>query len=243
LSYTDLNLIHSEYLGLQVYDQVLAQQLELSNSVRGTKQVHVLAMEFHPVITLGVRGRAEDDLVLAAESKIPVVKTDRGGQATMHMPGQLVVYPMIDLKAYGIGVRDFVCVMSKATSSTLKNYGIKAFSSDEAPGLYTVHGKIAFIGIRLDRGVVRHGLSLNVMNDVAQFTAIRSCGVTSAAIDRVGNYETLLPMDLKSVFEKWMIEFGRELDLVQRANNEVCSLQSAKEPVTIKANSKRADIA
>lgn len=233
---TNTENIVAEYLGLRDYAAVLAEQLKLADSVRGTKQIRVLAMEFRPVITLGVRGSQEEDLDQSVDSSIPVVKTDRGGQATMHMPGQLVVYPMIDLKSYGIGVRDFVCVLSKATSATLKHYGIEGFSSDEAPGLYTVRGKIAFIGIRLDRGVVRHGLSLNVSNEIAQFAAIRSCGVTSAAVDKVTNYETKLPTDLPSVFQKWMVEFQRELDLVQRANNEICSLQSPKDPLKIVSN-------
>lgn len=233
---TNLENLSAEFLGLQDYSDVLAKQLELVDTVRGNKHIRVLGLEFKPVITLGVRGSREDDLDESADQSIPVVKTDRGGQATMHMPGQLVVYPMIDLKAYGIGVRDFVCVLSKATAATLNSYGIDAFSSDESPGLYTVRGKIAFIGIRLDRGVVRHGLSLNVSNDITQFGAIRSCGVTSAAVDKVSNYKTALPTDLSSVFQKWIIEFHRELDLVQRANNEICSLQSPKDPLKIVSN-------
>jgi len=235
LSSTNQENLSSEFMGLQAYPDVVAKQLELVGTVSRTKNIHVLGLEFKPVITLGVRGRADEDLA-HVDSSIPVVQTDRGGQATMHTPGQLVVYPMIDLKIYGIGVRDFVCVLSKATSATLKHYGIESFSSDEAPGLYTMRGKIAFIGIRLDRGVVRHGLSLNVSNDLAQFSAIRSCGVSSAAIDRVNNYETTLSVDLNSVFQKWMIEFQRELDLVQGANTEVCSLQSPKDPLTIVTN-------
>ncbi len=236
LNSTNFENLSAEFLGLQDYSDVLAKQLELVDTVRGTKTIRVLGLEFKPVITLGVRGRREDDLAESVDVSIPVVKTDRGGQATMHMPGQLVVYPMMDLKTYGIGVRDFVCVLSKATAATLNHYGIEAFSSDEAPGLYTVRGKIAFIGIRLDRGVVRHGLSLNVSNDIGQFGAIRSCGVTSAAVDKMADYKTSLPMDLNSVFQNWMIEFQRELDLVQRANTEICSLQSPKDPLTIVSN-------
>ncbi|MBL7555314.1 MAG: lipoyl(octanoyl) transferase LipB [Bdellovibrionaceae bacterium] len=235
LNFTNSEALSAEFMGLKEYEAVVAKQLELVGAIRGTRKIHVLGLEFKPVITLGVRGRAEEDLA-GVDNSIPVIQTDRGGQATMHTPGQLVVYPMMDLKTYGIGVRDFVCVISKATSATLKHYGIESFSSDEAPGLYTVRGKIAFIGIRLDRGVVRHGLSLNVSNDLAHFSAIRSCGVSSAAIDRVKNYETTLSLDLNSVFQKWMIEFQRELDLVQRANPEICSLQSAKDPLKIIAN-------
>lgn len=237
---TELNSINSgqlkaEFIGLQDYEAVLAQQLNLVEFIRGTQSIHVLGLEFRPVITLGVRGRKDKDLA-RHDNHIPVVPTDRGGQATLHTPGQLVIYPMIDLKAYGLGVRDFVCMISKGTADLLRHYGIESFSADEAPGLYTATGKIAFMGIRLDRGVVRHGLSLNVSNDLSHFSAIRSCGVASAAIDRVKNYETKLSLDLNSVFQKWVIEFKHQLDLVQRAKPEICSLQSIKDPLKIVSN-------
>ncbi len=235
MSYTDLNF-KSEFKGLSDYQDISAQQLGQADAVRGTKDIHVMGLEFHPVITLGVRGNRDHDIAQPdIDSKIPVVQTDRGGQATMHVPGQLVIYPMMDLKTYAIGVRDFVCIVTKATSAVLKKYGIESISG-EAPGLYTAAGKIAFLGIRLDRGVVRHGLAINVCNDVSIFSAIRSCGVSAATLDKVQSYESASGLSLESLFNDWIIEFQRELDLVQRAINEICSLQSAKDPLTIVAN-------
>ncbi len=235
MSYTKLNF-KAEFKGLSDYQDISAQQLGQADVIRGTKDIHVMGLEFHPVITLGVRGSRDHDIAQPdIDRKIPVVQTDRGGQATMHVPGQLVIYPMMDLKTYGIGVRDFVCVMTKATSSALKKYGIESFSG-EAPGLYTTRGKIAFLGIRLDRGVVRHGLAINVSNDVSVFNAIRSCGVSAAALDRVQSYGSVASLSIETLFRDWIVEFQRELDLVQRANNEICSLQSAKDPLTIVAN-------
>lgn len=235
MNYTELNF-KAEYKGLNVYTDILAQQLEGAAAIRGTKDIHVMGLEFYPVITLGVRGNRDQDLAQPdIDNQIPVVQTDRGGQATMHVPGQLVIYPMIDLKTYGIGVRDFVCVVTKATSSVLKNYGIESFSG-EAPGLYTARGKIAFLGIRIDNGVVRHGLAINVSNDVSVFNAIRSCGISAAALDKVQSYESVSKLGLESLFKDWIVEFQRELDLVQRANIEICSLQSAKDLLTIVVN-------
>lgn len=225
--------IRAEFLGLQSYQDILEQQLLLAESIRGTRAIHVLGLEFSPVITLGVRGSRQDDLAVNIQTDIPVVQTDRGGQATMHTPGQLVVYPMIDLKSYGVGVRDFVCVLTKATAALLKTYGIES-KQGESPGLYTMYGKIAFLGIRLDRGVVRHGLALNVSNDTAYFNSIRSCGVTSAKLDRVQNYESNL--ELATLFHIWTKEFKRELDLVQRANTEICGLQLSKDPLSIEVD-------
>ncbi len=232
---TDHFPIQAEFMGLQSYEDILVQQRELVNSIRGTKDIHIMGLEFYPVITLGVRGRREDDLVSHFQSDIPVVQTDRGGQATMHTPGQLVIYPMIDLKSHGIGVRDFVCVLIKSTAALLKKYGIESHSGESA-GLYTAMGKIAFLGIRLDQGVVRHGLALNVSNDTNYFNSIRSCGVSSASLDRVQNYDSGADLDLNFLFQNWILEFKRELDLVQRANNEICSLQSSKDPLSIVVN-------
>lgn len=225
--------LNSKFLGLQKYQDVLALQAERVRAIRGTKAIQIFGMEFQPVITLGVRGDLKNDLAWP-RADIPIVQTDRGGQATMHTPGQLVVYPMIDLKTYGIGVRDFVCIITRATSAILKKHGIESFST-EAPGLFTVRGKIAFIGIRLDRGVVRHGLSLNVNNDLASFESIRSCGVSAAMHDRVRDYRASSSegVDLAMVFHAWVVEFERELDLVQRANNVICDLQSVQEPLSL----------
>ena len=192
--------IQSEYLGLRRYEDILATQAQLSSEVRGTDAIRLLGMEFHSVITLGVRGDKGSDIV-PGESEIPVVQTDRGGQATLHTPGQLVIYPMMDIKTLGIGVRDFVCLVTKATSRLLRGYGIESFQGP-APGLYTQRGKIAFLGIRIDNGVVRHGLALNVSNDTSVFGSIKSCGVMAAKIDKMQNYGETFG-SLEDVFQEW----------------------------------------
>ncbi|MBL7543751.1 MAG: lipoyl(octanoyl) transferase LipB [Bdellovibrionaceae bacterium] len=224
----------SRYLGLCSYQQVALEQQSRAGRIRGTSEMCVLGMEFESVITLGVRGdQSQDVLFERSEAKaeaIPVVQTDRGGQATLHTPGQLVIYPMMDLKVHGIGVRDFVCMVVKATSAVLKGYGITSFSGP-APGLYTSQGKIAFLGIRVDQGVVRHGLAINVCNDLSYFASIRSCGVNSARVDRVSNYG--LKDDLETIFKKWTTEFEAQKKLLQRAN-DFCDLQSEQEPLSIK---------
>jgi lipoyl(octanoyl) transferase len=220
----------ARYLGLRLYDEVLASQKEISDTVRNTKDIQILGMEFHPVITLGIRGDQNSDLLQPPnEIPIPVVQTDRGGQATLHTPGQLVIYPTMDLKTYGIGVRDFVCVLTKATTSVLKTYGVDAFASD-SPGVYTHKGKIGFLGIRMDRGVVRHGIAINIRNDVSVFNHIKSCGVSSAKLDRLQDYPAGENVDLQMFFHQWTKAFSQELQQVQdlSKNSNICDLQSAK---------------
>lgn len=240
MSFTNTS-ISSEFMGLQHYEDVLLKQSAASLNVRGTSAIRLFGMEFHPVITLGIRGDMATDL-LPSHVDIPVVKTDRGGQATLHTPGQLVIYPMMDIKSHGIGVRDFVCLITKATSRLLSQYGIESFQG-AAPGLYTANGKIAFLGIRLDNGVVRHGLALNVFNDTTVFGSIKSCGVMAAKIDKIQNYDVSAGKSLVDIFQEWTECFDQELTLLQRANSANCDLQLPKEPLSIEVHNSRADIA
>lgn len=201
-----------KYLGLKKYLEVDSLQNKLSAKIRHTKSVEVLGMEFEPVITLGIRGNQGCDLIRPqSETPIPIVTTDRGGQATLHGPGQLVIYPIMDLKEYGLGARDFVCLIHRATSRLLKFYGIDT-QSGPAPGLYTDVGKIAFLGIRIDRGVVKHGLAINISNDLGNFNFIKSCGVFSASLDKLQNYSPEAVINLAVVFKKWVTEFEMELE-------------------------------
>lgn len=162
----------------------------------------------HPaVITLGSRGSATVDVVgHEIPHEIPVVPTDRGGQATLHSPGQLVIYPIFDLRARGLGVREFVEALQEATRRLLLEFGVASTPADGA-GLVTERGKIAFIGLRIERGITRHGVSLNVANDLSLFGSIRSCGVRGAALDRLADH-VAEPPSLQLLFEAWSGHFA-----------------------------------
>lgn len=195
----------NRYLGLCAYHEVAERQKRVAEKIRNTRSIYIYGMQFEPVITLGVRGHFEQDL-LNTQSDIPIVKTDRGGQATMHTPGQLVIYPCLDLKQHRLGVKDFVCLIVKTTGNVLKTFGIET-NQGESPGLYTARGKIAFIGIRVDRGVVRHGIAINVGNELAAFGSIRSCGISGAAVDKMQNYREGETFDLGLLFQQWVEAF------------------------------------
>jgi lipoyl(octanoyl) transferase len=130
-------------------------------------------LEHPPVFTLGMN--ADPQHVLAA-GDIPVVRIDRGGQVTYHGPGQLMVYPLIDLRRRQRGVRDLVTALEQATIALLADFGIAAATRAGAPGVYTADAKIASIGIRIRRGASYHGLALNVNMDLAPFDRINPCG-------------------------------------------------------------------
>jgi lipoyl(octanoyl) transferase len=130
-------------------------------------------LEHPPVFTLGMSGKREH--VLAA-GDIPVVQVDRGGQVTYHGPGQLVVYPLIDLRRAGFGIRDFVTALERAVIDYVAEFGIGAACRRNAPGVYVDDRKLASVGIRVRRGAAFHGLALNVSLDLEPFRRINPCG-------------------------------------------------------------------
>jgi lipoyl(octanoyl) transferase len=130
-------------------------------------------LEHPPVFTLGMN--ADAGHVLAA-GDIPVVKIDRGGQVTYHGPGQLVVYPLIDIRRAGLGVRDLVTALERAVIDYCASLGIEAGIKPGAPGVYVDGRKLGSVGIRIRRGASYHGLALNVNMDLEPFQRINPCG-------------------------------------------------------------------
>ncbi|HZF79130.1 MAG TPA: lipoyl(octanoyl) transferase LipB [Rubrivivax sp.] len=162
-------------------------------------------VEHDPVFTQGVAGR--DEHVLAA-GDIPIMRTDRGGQVTYHGPGQVVAYPLVDLRRMGIYVKEFVYRIEEAVISTLWQHGVVGHRVPSAPGIYVrladpfAHavlqtdgddpfkglGKIAALGIKVSRHCTYHGVALNVAMDLAPFDRIDPCG-----------YAGLVTTDLRSL--------------------------------------------
>jgi lipoyl(octanoyl) transferase len=136
-------------------------------------------LEHPPVFTLGIAGRREH--VLAA-GDIPVVPTDRGGQVTYHGPGQLVAYPLLDVRRRGLTARGLVLALEDAIIRTVAGWGITARGRRDAPGVYVGDAKLASIGLRIRRGGSYHGIALNVELDLAPFARINPCGHPGQAV-------------------------------------------------------------
>lgn len=139
-------------------------------------------VEHDPVFTLGQAGRPEH---LLAPGDIPVLKVDRGGQVTYHGPGQLVAYPLLDLRRLGFGVREYVCRIEQAVIDTLAGWGIRGERREGAPGVYVDGAKIAALGIRVRHGRCFHGLAFNIAMDLAPFHRINPCGYAGLAVTSV----------------------------------------------------------
>jgi lipoyl(octanoyl) transferase len=130
-------------------------------------------VEHDPVFTLGQAGKPEHVLM---PGDIPVLNVDRGGQVTYHGPGQLVLYPLLDLKRIKVGVRDYVCKIEQSIIDTLDHWNIHAERRDGAPGVYVNGAKVAALGIRVRRGCTSHGLAFNIAMDLEPFHRINPCG-------------------------------------------------------------------
>jgi lipoyl(octanoyl) transferase len=130
-------------------------------------------LEHPPVFTLGMNGKPEH---LLAPGSIPVISIDRGGQVTYHGPGQLVVYPLIDVRRSGLGVRQLVVGLENAVIEFCRERGVTAVGRRDAPGVYVENRKLGSIGLRVRRGCSYHGLSFNVAMDLEPFQRINPCG-------------------------------------------------------------------
>lgn len=159
--------------------------------------------EHHPIYTLGQAGKLEH---LLHPSTIPIVHTDRGGQITFHGPGQLLAYPLIDLKRKGIGIKQFVQRLEETVLELLSShYNLAAHTRCGAPGVYVEHAKICSIGIRIKNHRSFHGIALNVAMDLRPFTHINPCGYPNQSITQLSDFG--IQDDVWQVMLKWQLCF------------------------------------
>jgi lipoyl(octanoyl) transferase len=142
----------------------------------------VALLEHEPVYTLGARAARGGLRLPEAALPAPLVEADRGGDVTWHGPGQLVLYPVMDLRARDLRAGDYVGALEGIAIETLTAWGIEGVRVAGRPGVWVDGAKIAAVGVRIDRGVSRHGLALNVAPDLGWFDAIVPCGIEDAGV-------------------------------------------------------------
>lgn len=172
------------HLGLVEYEPTWRAMQRFTDERDPPSPDQIWFLEHPPVFTLGLNGRREH--VLAA-GDIPVICVDRGGQVTYHGPGQLVVYPLLDLKRAHLGIRDLVILLENTVIELCAAYGIEAAGRRDAPGVYVAGRKLASIGLRVRRGCSYHGLAVNVSNDLQPFTRIDPCGYRGLEVVRLAD--------------------------------------------------------
>lgn len=154
----------------------------------------VLLLEHPPVVTVGRGGGIEEAHArLLAERGIRVVETDRGGKATYHGPGQLVAYPILDLRARGGDAHAYLRKLETVLVEWLRSQGVRAFTQVGLTGVWTERGKIASIGVGVSRGVTFHGFALNIDCDLGAFYLFEPCGFKSLAVTSVLRETSMSP--------------------------------------------------
>ncbi len=161
------------WLGRVAYEPTWRAMQQLTDTRGAETGDEIWLLEHEPVFTLGMNA---DLSHLLAPGDIPVIQIDRGGQVTYHGPGQLVIYPMIDVRRAGLGVRGLVTALERAVIDYAARFGIVAICRADAPGVYVAGRKLASVGLRIRRGGSYHGLALNVDMDLAPFARINPCG-------------------------------------------------------------------
>lgn len=190
---SSLNVRH---LGLVDYETVWRAMQAFTDQRDSKTPDEIWLVQHPPVFTLGQAGREEH--ILAA-GEIPVIKTDRGGQVTYHGPGQIVAYPLLDIRRLGFNVRELVFGIEEAIIRVLKGYGVKAARATGAPGVYVDGVKIAALGLRVRRGCSFHGLAFNIEMDLAPYQQINPCGFEDMKVTQLSD---ICRVDLSHVEEK-----------------------------------------
>ncbi|MDY7080356.1 MAG: lipoyl synthase, partial [Chloroflexota bacterium] len=173
-------------LGIVEYEESCHLQEEVAKAQAAGDIGEVLLLTQHPpVITVG-RGGGEEDILAPApllrQESIRVLPTDRGGRATYHGPGQLVAYPILDLKSFDGDLYGYVRSLEEVAIRVLGAYGLAAGRLDEYPGVWVGGNKIAAVGIGVRDGITRHGLALNVAPKMAHFDLLIPCGIAGHGV-------------------------------------------------------------
>ncbi|TPQ29563.1 lipoyl(octanoyl) transferase LipB [Methylomonas koyamae] len=171
-------------LGLRDYVEVWRAMQQYTADRLPDSPDQIWIVEHPPVYTLGLNGKREH---LLANTDIPVVESDRGGQVTYHGPGQLVVYLLADLRRLNQGPRQMVSLLENAAIATLSQYGISAAARPDAPGVYVAGSKIASLGLRVKRGCCYHGISINNAMDLGPFRDINPCGYPGLQVTQLAD--------------------------------------------------------
>lgn len=174
---TDLIVVRP--LGLREYEPLWRGMQQYTEKRSPQSADEIWFTEHPPVFTLGLNASRDH---LLAPGDIPVLQVDRGGQVTYHGPGQLMIYPLVDLKRAGLGVRDMVTALEQTVVDLLAGLGIDAASRGDAPGVYVDERKVASVGLRVRRGACYHGMALNIDVDLEPFSRINPCGFSDLEV-------------------------------------------------------------
>jgi len=195
-------------LGRQPYEPVWRAMQAYTDARNEATGDELWLVEHEPVFTLGQAGRWEHVL---GPGEIPVIPVDRGGQVTYHGPGQIVAYPLVDLRRIRVGVRELVERIEQAIIDTLAHWDVLGTRRAGAPGVYVNEAKIAALGLRVRRGCSFHGLAFNIAMDLEPFSRINPCGYQGLAVTQL--LDLAPAAEFAAVQDVLVVQLSRQLGL------------------------------
>ena len=216
-------------LGTVPYEKALEyQESLLAKRIAEEIQDSLILLEHPPTITTGRKGNTGNLLVREEYLKkhgISFIRASRGGDITFHGPGQIVGYPILNLKNHEMDIRKHLRSIEEVIIRTLDDFEIEGRRVDGVTGVWVKRSKIASIGIAIRKWVTYHGFALNVSTDLDYFDLILSCGITDVRITSIeswlGNKENVRTGDVtQSVIKNFMGVFGFE-DFTSRDEKEI----------------------
>lgn len=208
-------VLHIRNLGRQDYADVWHAMQHYTENRDQSSPDELWIVEHNPVFTQGQAGKSEHIL---NSGDIPVIQVDRGGQVTYHGPGQLVIYPLLDIKRMKHGVRQLVTDIEQSIINMLAQYQIDAYAKADAPGVYVDGKKIASLGLRIKKGCSFHGLALNVDMDLSPFLRINPCGY--AGLEMAQCKSLAGPQTVDEAATQLISQFSRRLGFTKLAHHE-----------------------
>ena len=202
--------------GYFAYDAAWRWQIATAAEVRNFAPEALALLEHTPVFTFGRRARYDHLLIPPADLRsrgAAVIESDRGGDVTFHGPGQLVAYPILDLRTRRLGPVEYVRRLEEAVIRTLHGFGVWGERWPGRPGVWVNGAKIAAIGVRVHDGVSTHGLALNVETDLSWFDAIVPCGISDAGVTSMARLLDRSP-GLPAVRDALCVAFAEVFDVV-----------------------------
>ncbi len=204
-------------VGLKPYPEVLELQEQLYNKNIEAKlnghptENYLILCEHEPVFTLGKSGKRENILVSDEEMKAEFYHVSRGGDVTFHGPGQLVVYPVLDIDSLKIGLAQYIFQLEETIIESLKKYALQGERVEDAAGIWLGESKIGAIGVKASRNITMHGIAVNISTDLSYFNKIHACGLegkgTTSLKKELGK-ETSIEDYKKEFLKAFEIVFG-----------------------------------
>lgn len=205
---TEKTTLNFKDLGLTPYRECRELQLDTLRRVQEGAPEVVYLTEHQPVYTLGKHGHSENLLFLPPD--VECIRIERGGDITYHGPGQLVVYPIINLREHKLGVKDYIDRLEEAVIRTAASYNVIGERVEGATGVWIGKGtprerKLCAIGVKVSHFVTMHGFAMNVNTDLSAFSRINPCGFTDKGVTSL-SIETGRTIDMAEVKQRIMQE-------------------------------------